>query len=61
MALPSKDIVPYRHRQGMNGYGFFWGHFCLDRRVVQKYRVFFCANCAILVVLNVAVQLLFLN
>jgi hypothetical protein len=30
---------------------FFGGHFFFDRRVVQKYRVFFlCANCAILVV-----------
>jgi hypothetical protein len=30
-------------RQGMNGHVFFGGHFFLDRRIVQKYRVFFCA------------------
>jgi hypothetical protein len=30
-------------RQGMNGHVFFReGTFFLDRRVVQKYRVFFC-------------------
>jgi hypothetical protein len=38
-------------RQGMNGHVSFWRALFLDRRVVQKYRVFFlCANCAILVV-----------
>jgi hypothetical protein len=30
-------------RQGMNGHVSFWRALFLDRRVVQKYRVFFCA------------------